>query len=81
LLIRVPAYGLAGSDVRVSAQLLNRIGQLMREIDPMPGGPQDGVTQFDLPLAALAPGDYYLHVTAKGASGVVEQRLSFKITG
>jgi VWFA-related protein len=81
LLIRVPAYGSAGSDVRVSAQLLNRIGQLMREIDPMPGGPQDGVTQFDLPLAPLAPGDYYLHVTAKGSSGVVEQRLSFKITG
>jgi hypothetical protein len=81
LLIRVPAYASAGDDPRVTAKLLNRIGQLVREIQPVPGGPQKGVTQFDLELAPLAPGDYLLHVSAMSASVAVEERLSFKITG
>jgi VWFA-related protein len=81
LLIRVPAYTTAGEDPRVTARLLNRVGQLMREIDPLPGEPQHGVTQFDLQLAPLAPGDYYLHVIATGTSGKVEQRIGFRITG
>ena len=81
LLIRIPAYASAGDDPRVTAKLLNRIGQLVHEIQPVPGGPLKGVTQFDLQLAPLAPGDYYLHVTATGASGAVEERMSFKITG
>jgi hypothetical protein len=81
LLIRVPAYATGGGNPRVSARLLNRLGQSMRELDPLPGGPQDGVTQFDLPLAPLAPGDYFLHVTATGPSGKAEERVGFKITG
>jgi VWFA-related protein len=81
LLIRVPAYATAGDNPRVSARLLNRLGQSMRELDPMPGDAQDGVTQFDLPLAPLAPGDYFLDVTATGPSGKAEERIGFKITG
>ena len=38
---------------------------------------------FDLklPLAPLAPGDYFLQFTVTGPSGPVNQRISFKITG
>jgi hypothetical protein len=81
LLIRVPAYATAGDTPRVSVRLLNRLAQSMRELDPMPDNPQDGVTQFDLPLAPLAPGDYFLHVIATGQSGKAEERIEFKITG
>jgi VWFA-related protein len=81
LLIRVPAYTTAGDGPRVIARLLNRTGQLVLEIDPIPGVPQNGVTQFDLQLAPFAPGDYYLHVIATGPSGKVEERIGMKITG
>ena len=36
LLIRIPAYASAGDDPRVTAKLLNRIGQLVHEIQPVP---------------------------------------------
>ena len=79
LVIRVPAYA-AGEPVRVEARLLNRLGQSMREIDALPDAPS-GVTQFDLSLAPLAPGDYFLLFTVAGPSGPVNQRVGFKITG
>ena len=78
LVIRVPAYA-AGAPVAVTARLLNRIGQVMRDLDVLPGDP--AVTQFDLPLAPLAPGDYFLQFTAQGPAGPVSQRVAFKITG
>jgi VWFA-related protein len=78
LVIRVPAYA-GGAPVPVTARLLNRLAQTMRTIDALPG--DAGVTQFDLPLAPLAPGDYFLLFTVKGPSGPVDQRISFTITG
>jgi hypothetical protein len=79
LVIRVPAYS-GNTPTPVTARLLNRVGQTMRDLDVMPDG-APGVTQFDLPLAALAPGDYFLMLTVKGPDGTVEQRVSFRITG
>lgn len=80
LVIRVPAY--AGSvPVPVTAHLLNRLAQPMREIHTLPGAGSPGVTQFDLPLAPLAPGDYFLQFRVKGATGPVDQRVGFRITG
>ena len=80
LVIRVPAY--AGVvPIPVTAHLLNRLAQPMREITTLPGPGSTGVTQFDLPLAPLAPGDYYLQFSVKGASGPVDQRVGFRITG
>jgi VWFA-related protein len=79
LVIRVPAYA-SGKPVTVTGRLLNRIGQLMHQIDPM-SDTAAGVTQFDLPLASLAPGEYFLQFTAAGPAGPVDQRIPFKITG
>ncbi|HYT76750.1 MAG TPA: hypothetical protein VEL79_18490, partial [Vicinamibacterales bacterium] len=79
LVIRVPAYA-AGAPVAVEARLLNRLGQPMRTVDALPAD-SAGVTQFDLPLSALAPGDYFLLFTAAGPAGPVNQRLGFKVTG
>lgn len=78
LVIRVPAYA-EGNPVPVTARLLNRLAQPMLEIGALPAA--GGVTQFDLPLAPLAPGEYYLLFTVKGPTGPVDQRISFRITG
>jgi VWFA-related protein len=78
LVIRVPAYA-GGNPVPVTARLLNRLAQPMLEIGTLPAA--GGVTQFDLPLAPLAPGEYYLLFTVKGPAGPLDQRISFRITG
>jgi VWFA-related protein len=78
LVIRVPAY-VAGAPVPVTARLLNRVGQTMKELDVLPGDPS--VTQFELLLAPMAPGEYFLQFTAQGPKGPVSQRVAFKITG
>ena len=63
LVIRVPAYA-GGTPVRVTGRLLNRLAQPMRDIDALPDA--GGITQFDLPLAPLAPGEYYLQFSVQG---------------
>lgn len=78
LVIRVPAYA-AGARVTVTARLLNRLAQPMRDLDALPDA--GGIAQFDLPLAPLAPGEYYLLFTVAGPSGPMDQRLGFRITG
>jgi VWFA-related protein len=78
LLIRVPVSG--GHEARVSARLLNRSGQTLHAMEAMPGT-ANGVSQFDLPLAPYAPGDYTLLLTATGGSARVEQRVAIRVTG
>jgi hypothetical protein len=75
LLIRVPAYTRDGSAARVSATLLNRLGHPMRSLQPTPGTLRDGVTQFELSLAPLAPGNYSIRVTAGRASEYILFRV------
>jgi VWFA-related protein len=79
VLIRVPAYA-AGQPLPVTARLLNRVGQVLATIPALPDSPR-GVTQFDLSLASLAPGEYFLQFTATGPSGRVDQRVALKISG
>ncbi|MEO6239464.1 MAG: hypothetical protein ABIQ52_20905, partial [Vicinamibacterales bacterium] len=78
LVIRVPAYA-AGARVAVTARLLNRLAQPMRDLDALPDA--GGIAQFDLPLAPLAPGEYYLLFTVAGPSGPIDQRVGFRVTG
>jgi hypothetical protein len=78
LVIRVPAYA-SGAPVRVTARLLNRLAQPMRDLEALPDS--GGVSQFDLPLATLAPGEYYLQFSVPGPAGPVDQRIGFRITG
>jgi len=48
----------------------------------MPGTANaNGVSQFDLPLAPFAPGDYELLLTATGGKAPVQQRVPIKVTG
>jgi len=79
LIIRVPVYP-SGENVTIAARLLGRGGHAMRELvvqrAPTPGA-QD---QIDLPLAGLAPGDYFVEITATNASRQVKDMLTFRVT-
>lgn len=79
LIIRVPAYAASGA-VPVTARLLNRVGQTMKDLVTLPSDGSD-VTQFDLSLAPLAPGDYFLLISVQGPTGPIAQRVPFKVTG
>jgi hypothetical protein len=52
----------------------------MHPLEAIPETP-GGITQFDLLLAPLAPGDYFLLFTVSGPSGPVDKRVPFKVTG
>jgi hypothetical protein len=82
LLIRVPAIDASGAPAPVKAVLLNRLRQPMLTLSPMETTTRDAsITQFDLPLASLAPGDYSLQLTASQADGVVSEYVSFRVLG
>jgi VWFA-related protein len=79
LLIRVPAYDGSGTEVQVTAKVLNEWGQPMRDIDRIE--PRDGTSQFALPLSWLVPGDYVIEVQGTNANGAVRERVAFTVTG
>jgi VWFA-related protein len=82
LLIRVPAYAPSGAGAPVSAVLLNRWRQRMRDVDAIAAAPdQRGVTHFDLPLAGLAPGEYTLRVTVGGPRDGMSDHVTFRVQG
>jgi hypothetical protein len=81
LLIRVPAYDAGGAPLPVRARLVNRLGQTMWEIPPVPASRLEGVTELDLVLAPLAPGEYGLELSATGASLEVRELITIRVTG
>ena len=80
LLFRVPVYSPSGATVALKVRLLNRWGQVLRELPPMSGS-SGGAQQFDLPLAWLAPGDYVVEFNATTSAGSAKEAVRFKLTG
>ena len=80
LLIRIAAIDAAGVPAPVAATLLNRWRQPMRAIDPMDAA-RGAVTQFDVPLAGLAPGEYTVRLSVSSAEGLVSEHVTFKVQG
>jgi VWFA-related protein len=83
LLIRIAAIDAAGAPAPVAATLLNRWRQPMRGIDAMEsmGSRSDAVTQFDVPLAGLAPGEYTIRLSVASAEGTISEHVTFKVQG
>jgi VWFA-related protein len=75
LLIRVPVYGAGGTAPTLSVHLLNRSGQPMSELQAEAAGAPD-IQQIDMPLAALAPGEYLLEIKA----GDHQELVGFRVT-
>ena len=80
LLIRVPGTDADGGAAAITATLLNRLRQPMRNVDAMPER-WGTTTQFDLPLAGLAPGEYTLRVSIAGPSGSIAEHVTFRVLG
>jgi VWFA-related protein len=80
LLIRVSALDVSGAPAPVAGVLMNRWRQPMRDIAAIEAGPGD-VTQFDLPLAGLAPGEYTLRLTVTSPSGPLAEHVTFRVRG
>jgi hypothetical protein len=80
LLIRFPSYGPPNTELTATAKLLNRTGQVMRDIPVQPLPALDGWHQLDLSLAGLAPGEYMVELSAKSEAGEAKDRLAFRVT-
>jgi hypothetical protein len=80
LLVRFQAYGPTGEQPRVSARLLSRMGQPMRDLPVAAAASGDAEHAIDLSLASLATGDYIIEVEAKGPAGDVKDRVGFRVT-
>ena len=77
LLIRVEAYTPGGSVPGMTARLLNRGGGKMADL-PVQAG-QGGAGDIELPLSALAAGDYLIEINAKSESGTAQELIAFKV--
>jgi VWFA-related protein len=80
LLIRFPVYGPADATPSLTAKLLNRMGQTMRELAIAPPSTPAGANEIDLPLAGLANGEYLVELTVKSSAGEAKDRVNFRVT-
>ncbi len=79
LIVRVAAYGPGGTAPTLSVHLLNRAGSAMSEL-PAAAAPIAGVQQVEVPLAALAPGEYVIEIKATGEGGEAKELVGFRVT-
>jgi VWFA-related protein len=83
LLIRAAAYGPGESSPPVTAQLLNRKGVPMRQLQAVDGPLPPGTIQFDLSLASLAPDEYRVELSTGNVTGPRDEAkeiISFRVT-
>jgi hypothetical protein len=81
LLLRVPTYSPSDGTIAVSARILSRSGQALRELEPMKAIVVHGIVQFDVPLSWLAPADYVIELNAKNTAGAAREVIRFRVTG
>jgi len=80
LLIRFAAYAPPGTQPTLSARLLSRMGQPMRDLAVAAAGEPGADNAIDLPLASLAAGEYMVEVAATSPAGDAKDRISFRVT-
>jgi hypothetical protein len=78
--VRFHAYGPTGSEPEVSARLLTRMGQPMRDLPVALLETPASEHAIDLSLASLATGEYIIEVEARGPAGDVKDRVGFRVT-
>jgi VWFA-related protein len=78
LVIRVPGWATAREPVTTGVRLLNRVGQEIRTLELTESA---GIPQFELPLAWLAPGEYYLEFSGRTERLESRERIPIRITG
>ena len=77
LLVRVEGYAPGGVTPAVTGRLLNRAGTTMSELQFKAAS--DGVFETELPLSALAAGEYLIELTAQTESGKAQDTVAFRV--
>ena len=77
LLVRVESYGPGGTTPSVTGKLLNRAGAMMSDLTLQAGA--NGLFETELPLSALAAGEYLIELTAKSESGTTQDTIAFRV--
>ena len=78
LLVRVAAHSAGGTPV-LTARMLNREGGEMSTLPVTPAG-FGGLSQIDVPLAALPPGEFLIEVIAKEGAEQASTLVALRIT-
>ena len=78
LLVRVAAHTAAGTPV-LTARMLNREGGEMSTLPVTPAG-FGGLSQIDVPLAALPPGEFLIEMIAKEGAEQASTLVAFRVT-
>jgi VWFA-related protein len=81
LLIKVAAYGPGLTPPALASKLLGRGGQTVTTLEVTPPSGDGGLSQIELPLSSLAPGDYVLEIDASGEGGNAQELVGFRIVG
>jgi hypothetical protein len=79
LILRMAAYA-PDDHPRVTARLLNRMGQPMRDL-PVTAGGSERPYQMDLRLASLPPGEYFIETTVSSSAGEAKDLTGFRVIG
>lgn len=77
LFVRIEAYAPGGVVPAITARLLNRAGAAMSDVPVQT--PAGRSPEVDLPLAALAAGEYLLELNAKTPTGTAQELIAFRI--
>ena len=77
LFIRLDAYAPGGVAPALTARLLNRAGQSMSDLPVQ--APAGRSSEIDLPLSALAAGEYLIELNAKTPSGTAQELIAFRV--
>jgi VWFA-related protein len=78
LFIRLDAYAPGGVVPTMTARLLNRAGKSMADLPVQT--PPGRSAEIDLPLSALAAGEYLVEMNAKTPSGTAQELVAFKVS-
>jgi VWFA-related protein len=76
LLVRVDAFAPGGVHPAVTMKILNRGGTPMSDV---PVDASGATATAEIPLAAMAAGEYLLEITARTASGSAQDVLAFRV--
>jgi hypothetical protein len=79
LVVRVGAQSAASQTPRISARMLNRDGGEMTPLPAMPAG-FGGLTNINVPLAALPTGEYLIEIKATDGAEQTTTLVAIRIT-
>jgi VWFA-related protein len=77
LFVRVPAWGPANTVPTLTARLLNRVGDAMNQLQVAPPRSPETPFEIEVPLSALAPGEYLIEVSAGDDA---KELVGFRVT-